>query len=686
MFSGKERLPKWTTTIKAINESSLGKNEMPIVRHGRMDLHWCMDCDVPIMSRDPCPGCGKKTQAVKYTPPGDIRPAFPHDIEEIISLAERQWGPGAGKALSIGSGPVLLNPCPAPDRLEEVISKGVVIGSIQFSPFKRLSSLIIRKEAGQRLLNNGFHPSRGYVICDPSAVPFILDGKNLLSPGIIECSNDIECGDEVLVLDTEMKIIGSGNSRKSSSDMVGTKGMGVKMRWSEELIISSDLDINGSERDWKEIWERTVEINSSLIRSRVNTAVNFIKKVLSRSQLPVAVSYSGGKDSLATLFLVLDAGIRPQIMFIDTGIEFPETVEHVHRLIGTLGLELHEGHPVSGFYENLPRFGPPGRDFRWCCKTCKLGPTTTLIRENFPHGVLAFIGQRRFESDSRERKGAVWTNPWVPLQKGASPVQDWTALDIWLYIFEKGADYNPLYAKGFQRIGCWLCPSCDLSESSLVDSTEVDTSRFAEYLESKRLNDGKPGEWIEYGFHRFKRPPPHMRHLADVLGMTDILIKSGSRVEKGSEALLEMVEGFGSCVDGISQEGILSENIDHSRFRMMSNILGVVNDIEGTGGFEVRPTGWKMKRAGMEAYPDGTLVIRGPDKKIIEKLRDDLFSVLKRSEGCIGCMICAGRCQTGSIVSDGYGRIKIDGSTCNHCGACLGPCPAESFGGDPYDI
>ncbi len=58
------------------------------------------------------------------------------------------------------------------------------------------------------------------------------------------------------------------------------------------------------------------------------------------SDKTIAVSYSGGKDSLATLYLALEAGLKPPIIFIDTGLEFPETVENVRMTAEKYGLPL----------------------------------------------------------------------------------------------------------------------------------------------------------------------------------------------------------------------------------------------------------------------------------------------------------------------------------------------------------
>ncbi|MGA1866200.1 MAG: PUA domain-containing protein, partial [Thermoplasmatota archaeon] len=191
---------------------------MARVFHGRMDLHWCDLCRSPLVKGGACPACGLPSREVSYTPPGDIRPAFLHDLNEIISLADSQWGMGAGEALVDPGEPIVLNPCPAPDRLDEIIVGGQVIGSISFSLRWMKNSLILREAGGRALVHRGFGPARGCVIVDDSVPPFLLDGKNLLCPGIVDADSGIEEGDEVLVLEGNGRIIASGNARKAGRD------------------------------------------------------------------------------------------------------------------------------------------------------------------------------------------------------------------------------------------------------------------------------------------------------------------------------------------------------------------------------------------------------------------------------------------------------------------------------------
>ncbi len=656
---------------------------MSRIYHGRIDLKWCGPCGSPVLRGRICPVCGGELREVSITPPGDIQPAFPFDTDLIERTVDGQWGKGTFSLLDRAGGPVLLNPCPAPDRLLEVIIEGHVVGSLKYDLQKGRYSFLLREFGGMLLRSRGHRPSTGWVMADDSAVPFLLEGKNLMSPGIADVDGTVEPMDEVLVLDESGNITGSGTARKGADDMVGTRGPGVKMRWCSVSGIAPPKSAKIPASSFQEIWDRVVEVNRDIIEKDVDRSISFIKRTVEQYGLPPAVSFSGGKDSLATLLLALDAGLVPPILFVDTGLEFPETVDHVRKIVEELDLELIVERPATGFYEELDTFGPPGRDHRWCCKVCKLGPMSNLINREFPHGVLTLIGQRRYESESRRSKGPVWKNPWVPGQVGASPIQDWNALSVWLYIFSKGSDYNPLYNRGFQRIGCWLCPSCDMAESELVAGTGADTAPWHDYLGSYKTKNDLSDEWIEYGFHRFKVLPPHMKKLAKELGIRLDDLRPRGRPE--GDGIIELVEGSSSCVDGLSREGRIGSAVPWPVLRELVNIMGPVNADPETGGISVRPEGWPMARDMVEVFPDGTLIIRGTDPRSLEKSNGMFLSIVKRASRCTGCSICVARCPRGALrIQEGH--VRLDEELCEHCGSCLGPCPAESFTEDPFDV
>ena len=103
------------------------------------------------------------------------------------------------------------------------------------------------------------------------------------------------------------------------------------------------------------------------------------------------------------------------------------------------------------------------------------------------------------------KSGRVWRNPNLPVQLSAAPIQNWTALHVWLYIFQENAPYNVLYRAGFDRIGCYICPSSDLSVLRRVEEEyphlwDQWNSRIAAWQVVK----GLPEDWFRSGSWRKK--------------------------------------------------------------------------------------------------------------------------------------------------------------------------------------
>ena len=78
-------------------------------------------------------------------------------------------------------------------------------------------------------------------------------------------------------------------------------------------------------------------------------------EVIDRNPLPVNVSFSGGKDSLATLLVVMKAIGKVPILFADTGLEFPETYECVEKTIEHYGLTAVRCSGEKEFWETFDR-------------------------------------------------------------------------------------------------------------------------------------------------------------------------------------------------------------------------------------------------------------------------------------------------------------------------------------------
>jgi len=582
---------------------------MGLVRLGKLHLRWCMNCNLPILELSKCGTCGSETVQVQVTPPGDVRPGFKEELNFIRSLVDHQFGEGCGELLLPKDKLVVLNKTPYIDKMDELVVDGIPIGAFRYTPGEGFQ-VILRLEGAERIL-----PSlkESWLQMDEDAHMFILKGANPLKPGIADARPDIRPGDELVILDFERKVIGLGKAKCTGLEMLdGSKGMGAKIRLHGRPETSP---LPGGQT-----WVDAVEANAPMLDRRITKAVEFIHNVIGNVGKPYALSFSGGKDSLALLLLLEDAAIKPDVLFMDTGIEFPETLEYVDRIMEKHGLKVHTFRAGEAYWKGAEHFGPSAKNYRWCCKVCKLGPATRLIKETYPDGVLTFIGQRRYESQQRADKSRVWKNPWVPGQIGASPIQDWTALHVWLYIFKKGEEFNPLYEKGMDRIGCWLCPAGDLGEWEMAEK-HPDFPRFMELLERSRQTYGLDKVWAEKGDWRIKNEKRLLARLAfEVECSGEETVFSGNWTQTQKNEITMMLDTTCS-----------------GKYRWENGIVHTSDE-------------------------NGTCV----------------KEAMLRALHCMGCGVCTGYCPAGAIeIMDG--KAVIDPKKCIHCGKCASKCAVMEF-------
>lgn len=617
------------------------------VRLGEMKLFWCPSCNLPVVAQRICPRCGEDTRVVRLTPPGDARPAFEGDIRLIREVVGRNFGERAAEAFVRDGEVVFINRAPSVDLHHEVIAGGEVLGAVIYDLKEGDFRLTLREGGSARIVDVA---ERGVITVDGGAAQAILErGASLLRPGALEVRGGVKKGQEVLLLDPSGRLFAGGRATADlpPGEVSPGKGMVVKVRWKSPTSPIPPPPALMSIQD-------VVEANREYLKYLEQKGVEFVREVRKKfPRLPVVVSYSGGKDSLATLLVVLEAGLKPPILFVNTGLEFPETLQNVRDVARRYELDVLEATPTADFYSEIERFGPPGRDYRFCCKSLKLGPVVKLIGERFPQGVLSFIGQRRYESFGRMEKGEVWRNPWVPGQIGASPIQDWTALEVFLYILMKGAPLNPLYRRGLDRIGCWLCPATDMGDLEVIGGEHPHWERWSEFLARWAERESLPKEALRWGTWRYRRPPGWLREMARREG-----ISLPEDLRRGWMGMLEMEEGRDRIVlKGVKDKGRLL------------NILYAVGEV----------------KEGVVRTPEGEVLVEVSGQEVVLKgsavgdLVGFLKSVAIRSQECVHCGICPGRCPTGALTL-GPSGIEIDEKTCVSCRHCLlGPCPAEAY-------
>jgi phosphoadenosine phosphosulfate reductase len=466
---------------------------------GKIHLKWCKNCNIPLLGRV-CEVCGSKAVEVKLTPPGDPRLGFKYDIEFINSILENEFG-----SKNVLNGKIiLLNKIPGNEEAYEIIVDGEVKYLLYFDEDRERWKVKLKLNGARDLIEKEAHKK---IIKIKNDVVEVLKNKkvSILRPGIIEFTDDIEEKDDVIIVDESGRVVGVGLAVVSSKDIKNMeKGRVVKVRF----FIKDDKDDYKDRKVYdslEEAFELMVRANKGVIDNYEKNAIGFIKNTYERLKKPVIVAFSGGKDSLATLILTLKAlGKDVDVVFIDTGLEFEETLKNVEEVEKHYGIKIIK---LKGedFWEKVKDYGIPARDYRWCSEVCKLKPLRNFIEMHYEDDVLSFVGIRKYESFNRATKKRVYRNTYVKKQINALPIFHWSSLHVWIYLLREKAPYNKLYEKGFDRIGCFMCPAMEMGEiykikSEFPELWEKWERILKEYAKKHNLGE----EWIRKGLWRWK--------------------------------------------------------------------------------------------------------------------------------------------------------------------------------------
>ena len=453
--------------------------------HGKILLHWCDACHCPVMA-DRC-SCGADARPVPVTPPGDARPAFPDDITHINALYEDRFG----IPLIPDGSVVLLNKVPDKDRMDEIVIGGAVVGAVRYLPESGSWEILPRPGAAEV-----GRPHKRYVIIDDGAAASIRGGASLLAPGFAGCDPGIAAGDEVFLFTRSGECVGVGRMKVDAAEAaVMERGQVVRTRRNVPSVY-----VPGSAT-----WEAVVEANRQVLERAEHATRQFIEENIGRFEgLPMSVSYSGGKDSLATLLVVMKTFRKLPILFIDTRMEFPSTYENVSEVTKRYDLECIRVDSKDEFWQEFDRQGPPAVDCRWCCKAAKLEPLRRFIGETWTECV-SFVGQRKYESFSRMKNPRVWRNAFVRNQICLAPIHTWTAMHVWLYIFREAGPYNEMYRHGVDRMGCYMCPASDMAVLERIREQVPDLwKEWEEKMEAWRSSHDLPLSWMHDGAWRLR--------------------------------------------------------------------------------------------------------------------------------------------------------------------------------------
>ncbi len=213
----------------------------------------------------------------------------------------------------------------------------------------------------------------------------------------------------------------------------------------------------------------------------INHSKNFVFQVLKFYEPDyVVIPFSGGKDSLGALLLILDVikdiitpntrfdeyifknkKFIPKIVpiYIKTTYEFKELEDYVNFIERSLNIPI-----IKSFidFSSLTYDDFKNR----VCTQMKIRALYDEINK-LKGKILVVVGNRAGESFNRRKRGWLWQDQWLFV----APLFLWNYLTLQYFVYVKHDLYfNPLYDFGLYRTGCWNCPFVSEFEKQIIKS------------------------------------------------------------------------------------------------------------------------------------------------------------------------------------------------------------------------
>ena len=223
------------------------------------------------------------------------------------------------------------------------------------------------------------------------------------------------------------------------------------------------------------------------------------------------VSFSGGKDSTAMLLMLIEKRVPiDEIIFCDTGKEFPDMLEHINSVEKYIGRRITrlksdesfdfiflEKRRTKGKYVGERGYGWPSATKRWCTGSLKTQPFKKYVNKKYGNSYILFIGlavdeQKRVSRNKDERI--------------KYPLVDWgiTEKQALSYCYKRGFTWNGLYER-FKRVSCYLCPLQSKKDWLCLKQHYPELFMDAIILDRQSCYTFSPGETLEQKINRWER-------------------------------------------------------------------------------------------------------------------------------------------------------------------------------------
>ena len=188
------------------------------------------------------------------------------------------------------------------------------------------------------------------------------------------------------------------------------------------------------------------------LAEKIEESCNVLRYAMDAFDGALAVTFSGGKDSLVVLHLTRSLSwvtVPFPVFSIDTTVKFPETIKFRDRIasLWNLNLIVLTNSETAGIIKIA-------KDKQACCQALKIQPLNEAIVKYNVRGLITAI--RWDEQGARTTEQPI--SPRVnPPHTRIHPILHFTEADIWDYIHAFELPYCELYDKGYRSLSCMPC-------------------------------------------------------------------------------------------------------------------------------------------------------------------------------------------------------------------------------------
>ncbi|MED4226388.1 phosphoadenylyl-sulfate reductase [Neobacillus cucumis] len=169
----------------------------------------------------------------------------------------------------------------------------------------------------------------------------------------------------------------------------------------------------------------------------------------------IVYASSFGAEAIVLIDIIQQVKPDARIVFLDTGLHFPETYEVIDKIEARFPtLKIERKQPKVTLDEQAAQYGSALwlRDANQCCNIRKVIP----LRETLTAKQAWISGLRRDQSPTRANTEFLNKDDKFENIK-ICPLIHWTWDEVWDYIKKKDLPYNTLHDQNYPSIGCFPC-------------------------------------------------------------------------------------------------------------------------------------------------------------------------------------------------------------------------------------